>query len=372
MKRFFSVLSFLALYGGLAFAQVDLQPVAIVRLSKSQPVSVKEFKDYVNWMNLSRANIAAQYGQPAPAPLSAEERRQILETITNQLLACQAAEQDNVSVTDRELNQAVDEELKPLVEDLNRRLNRAPSDADIDNELRAKTGMTRAGFKEQIRRSLLTEKYLQFKKQALFQAVTPPTDSEVQSLYSQVRDKNIFEGGFVRPDAIRIKMIWVPVVNQADKTAALEKANQLIRQIGGDAGKFDEAVDDSRKPNSGYVGGDGPYIYKNEQIRAAMGIDFFDTAFRLKQGEVSKLLERTDGYYIIKVIETLRQKTLTLDDVYRLEDSRRTTVKDYIRGTEYQNRQMETREKASLELVEELKKRGSVQIMDSAYNNIAW
>jgi parvulin-like peptidyl-prolyl isomerase len=370
MKRFFSVLSFLALYGGLTFAQMDLQPVAIVRLSKSQPISVKEFKDYVNWMNLSRSN-AADSGQPAP-PLNEEERRQILDTISNQLLACQAAEQENITITDRELNQAVDEELKPLTAYLTQKLDRAPSDAEIDTELRSQTGMTRAGFKEQIRRSILTNKYLQFKKQALFQSVKPPTDAEVQGLYNQVKDKNIFEGGFVRPDTIRIKMIWVPVTNPADKTAALEKANQLIRQIGGDAGKFDEVVDDSRKANSGYVGGDGPYLYKNEQVRAAMGIDFFDTAFRLKQGEVSKLLERTDGYYIIKVTETLRQKTLTLEDVYRLEDTRRTTVKNYIFITESQKRQLEVYERASLELVEELKKRGSVQIMDSAYNSIVW
>ncbi|MDR0402441.1 MAG: peptidylprolyl isomerase [Treponema sp.] len=370
MKRFFTVLAFLAFFGGLAFAQMDLQPVAIVRLSKSQPISVKEFRDYVNWMNLSRAN-AANVGQPAP-PLNADERRQILDTISNQLLACQAAEQENVTVTDRELNQAVEEELKPLTAYLTQRLGKAPSDTEVDNELRTQTGMTRVGFREQIRRSLLTNKYLQFKKQALFQSVKPPTDAEVQGLYSQVRDKNIFDGGFVRPDTIRIKMIWVPVTNQTDKPAALERANRLLRQIGGDAGKFDEAVDDSRKANSGYVGGDGPYLYKNEQIRAAMGIDFYDTAFGLRQGEVSKLLERADGYYIIKVIETLRQKILTLDDVYRLEDPRRTTVKNYIFITESQKRQLEAYEKASLELVEELKKRGNVQIMDSTYNNIVW
>jgi parvulin-like peptidyl-prolyl isomerase len=360
------------LYGGLAFAQLDLQPVAVIRLSRSQPISVKEFKDYVNWMNLSRANAADQAGQSSPPPLNAEERRQVLDTICNQLLACQAAEQENVAITDRELTQAVDEELKPLTAYLAQRLGRDPSSAEVDNELQSQTGMTRTGFKEQIRRSILTNKYLQFKKQALFQAVKPPTDAEIQSLYNQVKDKTILEGGFVRPDAVRIKMIWVPITAQTNKAAALEKANQLIRQIGGDPGKFDEAAADSRSANSGYVGGDGPYLYKNERIRAEVGIDFYDTAFRLKQGEVSKLLERPDGYYIIKVIETLRQKTLTLEDIYRLEDPRRTTVRNYILIAESQKRQMETYEKASLELVEDLKKRGSVQIMDSAYNNIAW
>jgi parvulin-like peptidyl-prolyl isomerase len=375
MKRYFLLLTF-ALFGGLVFAQTDLQPVAIVRLSKSQPVSVKEFKDYVTWINRSRASAAAQYGQPAPPPLSAEERRGILDTMTNQLLACQAAEQDNVTLTDRELNEAADKELKPivasLVEILTARLKRTPSEADIDNEFYAKTGMTRAGYKEYIRRSLLTEKYLQFKKQALLQSVKAPTDSEIQSLYNQLKTRTTLEGGLLRPDAVRIKMIWIPVTNPANKAAALEKANQLVRQIGGDAEKFDEAVDNSQRANSGYEAGDGPYLYKVDQIRAVVGIDFFDTAFRLKQGEVSKLLERSDGYYIIKVIETLRQKTFIMEDVYRTVEGKPMTVKEYISAVESQKRYRDAYEKASLELIEDLKKRGTVQIMDSAYNSITW
>jgi parvulin-like peptidyl-prolyl isomerase len=372
MKRYFLVV--FTLLSGMVFAQdfQDLQPVAVVRLSKSQPVSVKEFKDYVRWINLSRANVAAQYGQPTPAPLDAEERRQILETITNQLLACQAAEQDNVAVTDRELNQAVDEELKPLIEALSQRLSRTPSDAEIDNELRTRTGMTRAGFREQIRRSLLTDKYLYFKKQALLQSVSPPSDAEIQNLYNQGKDKLFLEGGFFRPDTIRIRMIAVRATGQASRAAALERANQLVRQIGGDAGKFDEVMADSRKPNSGYEVGD-TYLYKDERFRVNVGIDFFDTAFGLKQGQVSKLLERPDGYYIIKVIETLRQKILTLEDVYLYDnDSKPVTVKNYIIITESQRRQVEVREKASIELVEELKKRGSVQVVDATYNSIVW
>jgi parvulin-like peptidyl-prolyl isomerase len=346
----------------------ETQPVAIVRLSRSQPVSVKEFKDYVNWMNLSRRNSQDASEQ---APLSADERRKILDTISNQLLACQAAEKDNITVTDKEISQAVDEELKPLLEAMTQRLGRVPSDTELDNELRTQTGMGRAGFKEQIRRSLLTNRYLQVKKQALFQSVKPPTDAEIQKIYDEVKGKSLLEGGFLRPDTIRIKMIWIPPAN-GDRAKALEKANQLLKQIGGDAGKFDEVVDDSRKPNSGYMGGDGPYLYKNEQVRAAMGIDFYDTAFRLKQGEVSKLLERPDGYYIIKVTETLRQKTLALEDVYRLEDPRRTTVKNYIYMSEAQKRQLEAYEKASLELVADLKKQGSVEIKNDVYNSIVW
>jgi parvulin-like peptidyl-prolyl isomerase len=367
MKRLTIVTGLFLSLSGLAFAQLDLQPVAIVRLSKSQPISVKEFKDYVNWMSLSRAPDPS-----AKVSLTDAERREILDTLSNQLLACQAAEQDNVSVTDREVTQQFDEEIKPLVAYLTQKLGRTPSEADVDTELRTQTGMSRTGFKEQIRRSLVTNKYLQIKKQALFQALKAPTDTEILTLYNQHRDKNLLEGGFVRPDTVRIRIIWVPVSKASEKAAALSKANQLAKTIGGDPGKFDEVMNDASKPNSGYIGGDGPYVYKHEQIRAKMGADFYDTAFRLKQGEVSKLLEGADGYYIIKVIETYRQKTLTLDDIYDLGNPRKITVRNYITIIESQRRQMETIKKASEELVEELKKRGSVTINNDTYNSIVW
>jgi parvulin-like peptidyl-prolyl isomerase len=301
--------------------------------------------------------------------LTNEERRQILDTLSNQLLACQAAERDKISVDQKEVTQQYDEEIKPLLNYLAQRLGRAPTDAEVETELRNQTGMSKDGFKEQVRRSLLTNKYLQFKKQAMFQALKPPSDPEILGIYNQYKDKSIFEGGFIRPDTIRIKMIWVPSANAPD---AQNKANQLLRTIGKDAGRFDEVVTEAAKPGSGYIGGDGPYIYKNEQIRTAMGPAFYDAAFRLKQGEVSSLLERSDGYYIIKVIETYRQKTLTLDDVYSLGDPRRTTVRNYIYMMEAQKRQLDTYQKASEELVTELKKQGNVQIIDATYNSIVW
>jgi parvulin-like peptidyl-prolyl isomerase len=372
MKRlsFFVFLSVLA--GNALFAQLnnETQPVAVVRLTKSQPVSVKEFREYVNWLGISRAGSTDQAA--VRQSLTVTERRDILDTICNQLLACQAAEQKKITVTDQEVNQALEEQLAPLKSVLSQRLAREATDADVDKELTAQTGMSRAGFKEQIRRSLLTNRYLQQEKKALFEAVKQPSDSEIQKIYNDGKGKTLFDGGFIRPDAIRIKMSWVPVSNAADKTKALDKANQLARQIGTDPGRFDEAVDDSKRANSGYLGGDGPYLYKNDQMRAAMGIDFYDTVFKLKQGEVSRLLERADGYYIVKPIETLRQKTLALDDVYRLEDPRRITVKNYIIISELQERQLAAYEKASKELVEDLKKKGSIQIMDKVYNSIVW
>jgi hypothetical protein len=83
-------------------------------------------------------------------------------------------------------------------------------------------------------------------------------------------------------------------------------------------------------------------------------------------------MERPDGFFIVKVIETYRAKTLSLDDVYNLEDPRSPTVRKTISDAEVQRRFMTTLQRASEELVTELRKRGSVQIMDDTYSKISW
>jgi hypothetical protein len=222
-----------------------------------------------------------------------------------------------------------------------------------------------------MKRTLLTENYLKVKKQPLFEAIKPPTDTEIQVIYNEVKSKSIFENGFNRPDAARIRMLLVPISNPSEKSTAQTAANALVRQIGSDASKFDEAVRDYRRPNSGYLSGDG-YVYKDERIRQAMGANFVDTVFALKQGEISKLVERPDGFFIIKVIETYRAKTLGLEDLYNLEDPRSPTVKKTISDAEVQRRFMTTLQQASEELVTDLRKRGSVQVMDDTYSKITW
>jgi hypothetical protein len=71
-------------------------------------------------------------------------------------------------------------------------------------------------------------------------------------------------------------------------------------------------------------------------------------------------------------METYRSKTLVLDDIYNLEDPRFITVRQTIAGAEMQRRFMVALKKATEELVAELKKKGSVQIMDATYNSIVW
>jgi parvulin-like peptidyl-prolyl isomerase len=97
-----------------------------------------------------------------------------------------------------------------------------------------------------------------------------------------------------------------------------------------------------------------------------VGSDFIETAFSLKQGEVSRLLEGDGAYQIIKITETYEQKNLELDDIYQPGD--RMTVREYIGNSLLQNRQQQALKTATDELVAELRKGNSFQVMEANLN----
>jgi peptidyl-prolyl cis-trans isomerase D len=200
------------------------------------------------------------------------------------------------------------------------------------------------------------------KKQNILTDIKEPTQAEILSIY------NLRKSEFIRPDTIRFSMIQVSYgADTASKARAKELADRLSREIGANASRFDEAVLKGQTPGSGYRAGDAGYLPLNLAGQQMAGTDFINTAFALKQGEVSKVIEGVPGYQIIKITETLPQKSLELDEV--MDPISMITVRQYISGSLMQQRQQEAFMKASQELVRELRAGNSFQIME---NNLNW
>ncbi|MDR2797797.1 MAG: peptidylprolyl isomerase [Treponema sp.] len=347
MKRVVSVMLLGMLLETMGFAQSDLQPAVIVRLTKSEPITVKQYRTEVERMEKQAGRI-----------LDAAERRQVLDVMINEKLAIQAAERDKIIVSDNEINQ----QIQNLRANLTQRVGRQPTDAEFAIAVRNETGLEIPAFREQLRRQLITQKYLLSKKQNLFNSITSPTETEILNTYTLAKTQ------FIRPETVRFSMIQVPFgTDTAAKTKAKELADRLIREIGSNPAKFDEAVIRGQTPNSGYQAGDGGYLPRNLEAQQVVGPDFINTAFSLKQGEVSKLIEGARGYQIIKVTETYEQKSLELDDVFQL--GTRMTVREYIGNALLQERQQAVIERATQELVTELRAGNPFQIFE---NNLKW
>ncbi|MDR1902771.1 MAG: peptidylprolyl isomerase [Treponema sp.] len=345
MKQFFSILLVL-IVASVSFAQNDLQPAAIVRLTKSEPITVKQLRTEVERMEKTTGRT-----------LTAAEKRQVLDVMINEKLAIQAAERDKITVSDAEINQQIQQLRAGMVQSIGRQ----PTDAEFALAVKNETGLDVPAFRDMLRKQALTQKYLMSKKQDIFSSVKPPTEEEILNTY------NLSQAEFVRPQTVRFSYIQVSFGNPSDKVKAKETIDRLAREMSGDPAKFDEIAVRSQTPNSGYQGGDGGYLPRNRQAAQRVGDEFINIAFSLKQGEVSKVIEGPRGYQIIKITETYSMKPLELTDIAQLGS--RLTVRDYIGNVLLQQKQAAIVEKASQELVAELRTGSPFQIIES---NINW
>jgi parvulin-like peptidyl-prolyl isomerase len=342
MRRLLVSLFLTFFAGALGFAQTDLQPAAIVNLTRSEPITVKQYRTEVE-----------RQEQAAGRTLTATERRQVLDVMINERLAVQAADRDRVTITENELNQ----QIQQLRTNMAQSIGRQPTDAEFAIAVKNETGLEVAAFREQLRRQLLVQKYLQTKKQTVLDSIRVPTASEIQSTFDQARSQ------FVRPETIRFSMIQVRYTTAAgDKTKAKELADRLAREINSSPSKFDETVLRSQTANSGYQAGDFGYLPRNMEAQQAVGADFINTAFSLGQGKVSPVIESGSSYIIIKVTETYAMKFLELDDIVQL--GTQVTVRNYIGNALLQEREQAVITRASEELVTELRAGKTFQVYE--------
>jgi parvulin-like peptidyl-prolyl isomerase len=338
---------FVLFLAGWGFAQADLQPAAIVNLTKTEPITVRQFRTEVERMEKSTGRT-----------LNEKERREVLDVMINERLAMQAAERDKVTITDNEVNQ----HLGQLRAQMSQVLGRQPTEAEFATAVKNESGLEVPAFRDQVRRNLIVQKYLMSQKQSTLQNVKPPAEGDI------TREFNLARSEFVRPDTVRFSMIQVLFgADAAARTKARDQINNIAKEIGGNPSRFDEVVLRGQSANSTYQAGDFGFLPKRRDAMQVVGEGLFNAAFALKQGEVSAVIEGQMGYQIIKITETYTMKNLDLDDIYQL--GTRITVREFIGNALLQRQQMEMLNKASQELVAELRAGKTVQIFE---RNLSW
>ncbi len=346
MKRiiFFLLGLFIALP---CFSQSNLQPAATVNLTKTEVITVGQLRTEVQRMEKASGKT-----------LNKSERLQVLDVMINERLVIQAAERDRIMVTENEVNQ----QIQQLRNVLAQQLGRQPTDAEFTQAVMNESGLDVPAFKEQLRRQLIVQKYLMSKKGDLINSIKMPTEEDIISEYA------LLKGELVRPETIRCNMIQVSYgPDAASRSKAKTLAESLVKEINNDPAKFDEVAQRSVAPNSGYQAGDAGYLPRNQEARKLVGQTFMDTAFSLKQGQVSKLIEGQQGFQIIKITENYAGKQLELTDVLQL--GTRITVRDYIGQGLLNQRQQAVLKQASEEIVKDLRSGKTFTIFE---NNINW
>jgi parvulin-like peptidyl-prolyl isomerase len=91
-----------------------------------------------------------------------------------------------------------------------------------------------------------------------------------------------------------------------------------------------------------------------------------NTAFSLRQGAVSRIIEGPNAYHVLKVKENYPMKILELDDIMQIGSKE--TVRNNITSFLTQAREAEALEKAYSELTAELRKGNPFRIFGENLN----
>jgi len=166
------------------------------------------------------------------------------------------------------------------------------------------------------------------------------TEAEARAFFEQNQAR------FRQGDAVRASHILVRVEAGADaavKAQARARAERLLAELKQGAAFSDLAKRESQDPGSAANGGDLGFLTRGDMVPA-----FAQSAFSLKPGQTSSVVETPLGFHIISVTAMKPGRDLGFDDV-------KARVEGYLK--------QQARDRKSQEFVEQLKAKGRIEIL---------
>lgn len=298
---------------------------------KPMPPQIPDVLARVNGEKIERwefDNAVKRMEARAGGPVPPDKRDEVLRGVLDQLVAYHLLAQESrsrkIPVPDTDVDARLAEIRKGF-----------PTEDAFKQGIAAQ-GLTLEQLKAQAKTSLEVSKVID----AEVNSKVAVQDPEVKGFYDQNMER------FKQGDSVRAAHILIGVPQGAtpeQKTEAKTKAAAVLKTIkaGGDFATL--ARSSSQDPGSAQNGGDLGFFPKGQMTPA-----FEETAFKLKPGTVSPLVETPFGFHIIKVLERRAPRTAPFTEVSG-------QIKDFL--TQGQ------REQKLEQFVEQVKAKGKVEIL---------
>jgi peptidyl-prolyl cis-trans isomerase C len=204
-------------------------------------------------------------------------RGQALESMIVEQLLAEQVKKEGINITDKDVN-----------DKLNEIIAAQPGGMTMESfkAMLAAQGQSFDVVKEQIKKTLGYEKLL---------GIVEVNDAEAKAFYDENKED------FNKPEQVKASHILVkvaPTATPEEKTAAKAKIDGLLKQVKGGGDFAALAKENSDDPGSKIMGGDLGFFDRNTMVK-----EFADTAFAMKVGQVSNVVETQYGYHIIKVTD---------------------------------------------------------------------
>lgn len=350
MKRLGICVVLFILAAGMLAAQTDLQPIANVKLNKTEPITLKQLKTRVE-----------AYQKELGRVMTVDEKKKVLDTIINERLVVQAAEKEGVKIADSEVNQNFNQIISQQVgrnvtEVEYAALVKQQTGMSLDDMMKQQNGMSLAEYKSFLKSQIMAQRYVMMKKQADLQNLPPPGDTEIRGFY------DVHKQSFVQPDMIKLFLVVVPKGD--DPAAAKAKAQDFQKQLKDKPTSTGEIKVRSQAPGSGFQAGD-LYVNKNANASEQLGIsmDALLKIFGMGINEVSDVSETAQDFQSFVVLEKYPAKILELSDV--VKPGTTITVYEYIKNNMVVQAQNKAVTTALQQIIDELRKGDNFQLLKS-------
>jgi parvulin-like peptidyl-prolyl isomerase len=320
--------------------------LARVKLTTSEVITQRQFRDKIEILENSYQRSTTE-----------DERRQVLDSLIDEILVVQAADRDGILVSTSEVNESIEQYKTELAMQLG--MNRPLTEDELKNIITQQES-TWDEFLEQIEKKVKIEKYIQQEKGGIFDTIAEPGTDEIEDFYESNKMQ------FISPDIIKIKQIMIVTKGlDTSKTQMAEaKANDIYRQIqsGTSFDRFLEIyLDDTNKTKVGGLSFD-IWLRDDQGTEQGYGTTFFNTVFKMSEGDRSALLKSNIGYHIVEIIEKIPLKILSLDDDVPPQNN--FTVREYIGNYLMNMKAQELFQQVTEELIGEVRAQSEVQVFE--------
>ena len=323
MKRF--ALGIFFLLGAVAClsAQSDLQVLAVVKLNKSEAITLKQLK--------TRVEI---YEKQSKTTFTPAQREQILDALIDEKLVVQAAQKAGITVTDSQVDQYFLQNMsqqigKSVTEKELADIIMQQTNMSLDDFMQQQVGMGTVEYKNYLKNQLIAQQYVLSQKQNEIKSIAP-SDEEIRNFYEMNK------ASFVWNDMLKMFLLIVP--KGTDPVASKAKATKFLNDFNDKKITLDELRAKSKETAAGFQAGD-LLISKTQQHAQQLGITYQEllALFSKDKGFVSGINETDKDYQFYQILDKYDAKMLKISDV--VQPGTTVTVYDYIRQNLTQQKQ---------------------------------
>lgn len=305
------------------YAQNDLQPLAVVKLNKSETITLKQL----------RTRVEVYQKQTGTATFTVDQKKEILDALIDEKLVVQAAQKEGIAVTDSQVNtyflNSLSQQVgKQVTEQQFADIVKQQTGQNLDDFMTASVGMNTADYKAYLKNQLIAQQYVLSKKQNEIKGIAP-TDDEVRSFFEMNK------ASFVQNDMLKLYLVIVP--KGSDSVGARATITDMINGYKNKT-KTGDAIKNSKDNGTVYQAGD-LLVAKTSQHAQQLGITYQQLLelFTKDVGYISDVTETNNDYQFYAILKKYDAKMLTLSDVVQPDTT--ITVYDYIKQNLTQQKQ---------------------------------